>query len=98
MKRQPFSIYYEKFRLEATRAYRSDSDRLRDFLADRCILDSSAHVSVADLWQAYVDWALQSAEAADTRADADVKLHQVPARDSPIGDFWKRPSASIRIF
>src|SRR5438105_1624863 len=32
--------------LEATRAYRSDSDRLRDFLADRCILDSSEHVSV----------------------------------------------------
>ncbi len=47
---------------EATQAYRDESDPLRDFLADRCILHVNARVSVATLWQAYLDWALQNAE------------------------------------
>jgi putative DNA primase/helicase len=45
--------------LEATQAYRDQSDPLRDFLGDRCILHENASVSAAVLWKAYLSWALQ---------------------------------------
>jgi len=47
---------------EATEAYREASDPVRDFVADRCILDPSAQVIVAVLWDDYLNWCLQSAE------------------------------------
>jgi hypothetical protein len=46
----------------ATQTYRDNSDLLRDFLADRCILDPSERVSVAAIWQDYVEWALRNSE------------------------------------
>jgi putative DNA primase/helicase len=47
---------------QATRAYREESDPLRDFVADRCIFHPDAQVSVAALWQEYLDWCLQDSE------------------------------------
>ena len=47
---------------EATEAYREASDPVRDFVADRCILDPGAQVTVAVLWEDYLDWYLQTGE------------------------------------
>jgi putative DNA primase/helicase len=48
--------------LQATNAYRQDSDPLRNFVADRCILHPDAQISVASLWSEYIEWCLQSSE------------------------------------
>jgi len=45
--------------VEATKTYREESDPLRDFVADRCILQPNAHTTVAELWSEYLDWCLQ---------------------------------------
>jgi putative DNA primase/helicase len=45
----------------ATKAYRSESDSLRDFIEDRCVRYPLAHISVAALMEAYVVWARQNA-------------------------------------
>jgi putative DNA primase/helicase len=47
---------------DATEAYRNASDPIRDFLADRCILDPNGYVSLAILWLEYLDWAIQNGE------------------------------------
>lgn len=47
---------------EATDAYRQDMDVLRDFLEDRCTIDSADFVGVTDLWQAYETWATENRE------------------------------------
>jgi putative DNA primase/helicase len=47
---------------EATEAYREASDPVRDFVADRCILDPGAQVVVAVLWEDYRNWCLQNGE------------------------------------
>jgi putative DNA primase/helicase len=43
--------------LEATAAYRRDSDAIGDFLAEACALDAEAEVPAAELYRAYVAWA-----------------------------------------
>lgn len=48
--------------LQATNAYREDSDPLRNLVADRCILHPDAQISVAELWGEYVEWCLQTGE------------------------------------
>jgi putative DNA primase/helicase len=48
--------------VEATKTYREASDPLRDFVADRCILDPNAQVSVAALFSEYAEWCLQIGE------------------------------------
>ena len=45
---------------EATRAYREESNPLRDFVADRCILHPDAQIAAAGLWQEYLDWSIQN--------------------------------------
>ena len=47
---------------EATDAYRREQDVLSDFLADRCLLNSVAWISRAELWRTYGDWAKANAE------------------------------------
>lgn len=39
---------------DATEHYREEMDRLADFLAERCVVDSSAHVGKTALYQEYV--------------------------------------------
>ncbi len=47
---------------EATRAYREESNPLRDFVADRCILHPDAQITAAAVWQEYLDWSIQNNE------------------------------------
>lgn len=47
---------------EATQAYREESNPLRDFVADRCILHPDAQITAAGLWQEYLDWSIQNNE------------------------------------
>ena len=49
---------------DTTQEYRNEMDPLRDFLADRCIVNSTAKAKKAELWEAYEKWA----KAAGTRA------------------------------
>jgi phage/plasmid-associated DNA primase len=46
--------------VEATKAYREESDPLRDFVADRCILHPDVRITVAELWAEYLKWCLQT--------------------------------------
>lgn len=46
--------------VDATNAYCQESDPLRDFLADRCILHHDAQTTVAELWTEYLEWCVQS--------------------------------------
>jgi putative DNA primase/helicase len=48
--------------VEATKAYREESDPLGDFVADRCTLHTDARVSVAVLFSEYAEWCLQIGE------------------------------------
>ena len=47
---------------EATQAYREESDPLRDFVSDRCILHPDAQITAAGLWPEYLDWSIQNNE------------------------------------
>jgi putative DNA primase/helicase len=40
----------------ATQEYRAESDPLVQFFADRCVIDSNAHVAAKDLFNAYQSW------------------------------------------
>jgi putative DNA primase/helicase len=48
--------------VEATKAYCEESDPLRDFVPDRCILRPDAQVSTAALWEEYLSWCMQNNE------------------------------------
>jgi len=39
-----------------TREYREESNELRDFIDDKCILSPTAQIRGAELWAAYLDW------------------------------------------
>lgn len=45
---------------EATEEYREESDPLRDFIADCCVLNVDAQIEVRQLWLCYCDWAKNS--------------------------------------
>jgi putative DNA primase/helicase len=47
---------------QATAAYRGEMDPLGDFFGDRCLLDPAAHVTAADLYSNYTDWAKHAGE------------------------------------
>jgi putative DNA primase/helicase len=51
----------------ATQAYREESDPIRVFIEDRCVLHPKAYVRVAVLWQAFVDWSVLNREARTLR-------------------------------
>jgi putative DNA primase/helicase len=51
----------------ATQAYREESDPVRVFIEDRCVLHPKAYVRVAVLWQAFVDWSVLNREARTLR-------------------------------
>lgn len=42
---------------QATLEYKTESDILADFLADRCVVEGAAHVTLKNLYAAYVWWA-----------------------------------------
>jgi putative DNA primase/helicase len=46
---------------DATAAYREESDPLRDFISDRCVLHKDAQIQAGLLWQCYCDWAKDNA-------------------------------------
>lgn len=46
----------------ATEAYRSEMDRLKDFLEDECVLFEHATVTTAALWKAYEHWGEEQGE------------------------------------
>ena len=41
---------------EATQTYRDNQDLLHDFLAEKCFIEISETVTVADLYKAYLSW------------------------------------------
>lgn len=45
---------------EAAQTYRDENDPLRDFIADACIVHPNAVVTLAGLWEHYLNWATQS--------------------------------------
>ena len=47
---------------EATEDYRSEMDKLKDFLEDECVLAAHARVSTAALWKAYEQWGDEQGE------------------------------------
>ena len=49
--------------LQATRTYRGEQDSLRPFLAECCVVDPTARVTVAELYAVYQTWARDSGEA-----------------------------------
>ena len=48
--------------LELTEEYRQASDPLKDFIAERCVLDPAASASGSELWTAYSEWFEASGE------------------------------------
>ncbi len=46
---------------EATAAYREESDPLRDFIADCCVLHMDARIEAGPLWSCYRDWTKENA-------------------------------------
>jgi putative DNA primase/helicase len=66
--------------LKATQAYREDSDPLKHFLSERCILEPDARVVVADLWQAYLYWILETGDTALQRTEFGRRLESVGCR------------------
>lgn len=70
---------------EATEAYRNDSDPLRDFLAEWCILEPDARVVVADLWQGYLHWILANNQTALQRAEFTRRLEALGCRKVRMG-------------
>jgi phage/plasmid-associated DNA primase len=46
----------------ATENYRQDSDRLREFFDERCIVEPAASVSSKELYEAYTEWTREAGE------------------------------------
>ncbi|HET8629499.1 MAG TPA: phage/plasmid primase, P4 family [Thermomicrobiales bacterium] len=42
---------------ESTEEYRRDSDSLREFLAERCVIEDGASIAASDIYAAYESWA-----------------------------------------
>jgi putative DNA primase/helicase len=47
---------------QAGKTWRDESDPLKDFIEDRCVLDAKATCTVAQLWAAYEQWAKENGE------------------------------------
>lgn len=58
----------------ATEAYRSESDRLADFLEERCVIDQQARVGKGELFYAYEQWCEQSGERAVSKKRLGIQL------------------------
>jgi len=42
--------------VKASQVYRDESDVLKEFMEDRCVIDPNGRVPVADLWKEYMNW------------------------------------------
>ena len=63
----------------ATEGYRADSDRLKEFIEDECIVRSGFWVSVADLWAAYQDYEARNAVRFPlTKSQFDDRIQRIP--------------------
>jgi phage/plasmid-associated DNA primase len=47
---------------EASESYREDSDVLKEFIDERCVVDASEHAAASDLWNEYLSWANSNRE------------------------------------
>src|SRR5262249_7177938 len=72
--------------MEATKAYREESDPVSDFVADRWILHPDAQISVAELWDEYVEWRLRTGEQRPlTRPEFTRRLERLGCRKKKCG-------------
>jgi putative DNA primase/helicase len=70
---------------EATEAYRVESDPLRDFIADCCVLNEDAQIEVRLLWLCYCDWAKNSAIRPLNRRQFTERVVRLGAKRSRMG-------------
>lgn len=77
--------------LVATEQYRHESDRLAEFLEDRCTFAPKAWVPVTALWQAYESWANSVGERYPlTKASFEERLMRLECKKA------RDPSGSVR--
>jgi putative DNA primase/helicase len=75
----------------ATAAYRDEQDTLGGFFTDRCVMDSSATVTVDVLYVAYSGWAVAASERTLSKAEFGARVAErggVPGR-TKAGRFWR---------
>lgn len=77
--------------IDATAAYREQSDALAGFLAERCVVESSASCSACDLYRAYRGWA----EAVGEKAMSQRRFEQMLAEREFKMDRTCRPGVWI---
>jgi len=63
----------------ATEGYRADSDRLKEFLEDECIVGPTVWGSVTGMWTAYQDWESSNAVRFPlTKSQFDDRIQRIP--------------------
>ncbi len=60
----------------ATEGYRAEQDVIGDFLAERCIIDPKASVTMAGLYNDYTEWAKKAGESPLPKRDFGQRLDQ----------------------
>ena len=73
---------------EATAEYRSEMDVIAAFLADRCILESSARLSARALYESYSQWCSESNERAVSQRTLGLKLKDRGFQNKHERDGW----------
>ncbi len=76
----------------STEAYRAEMDPLKEFLADRALLDPSAWAKASELWAAYIAWAREAGEHPVSRLEYADSLRARGCsedRKKNVGRLWR---------
>lgn len=82
--------------IESTREYRSEQDVLQHFIDERCVRDTGAETSAAELYTAYKDWCDGAGEVPVCKRDLGLALREHGFRKSRSGTIRKWIGVGLR--